>query len=83
MPGHPLHRPVQAAPEPVGQVRLVLGQVDAGDAAALETGLSRKPADAGCERGRIGRTGGAGRGNGGRGRVHDAAKYRIRGHAGP
>jgi epoxyqueuosine reductase len=38
---HPVHRAVQALREPVAQVRFVLAEVHAADAAALETGLAR------------------------------------------
>ena len=46
VPRHPLHRSVQALAQPIGQVCLVLAQLDAADAAALETGLPRKLANA-------------------------------------
>jgi hypothetical protein len=41
---HPVHGAVQALAQPVGQVRFVVGQVDAGHAAALEAMLARKRA---------------------------------------
>src|SRR3546814_8186977 len=65
VPGHPFHRAVQAVGEPVAQVLLVLAQLDARDAAALEARLAGERADPQRERGLVGFVGtGGGLGHG-------------------
>ena len=61
---HPLHRAVQALAQPIGQVRLVFAQIDAGHAAALEAVHARDRTDA---FGGTGQMDGGGQGNGGHG----------------
>src|SRR5690606_31498822 len=55
MARHPLHRSVKTLRKPVAQVRLVITQLDATDAAALEPEFTGKLADAPRESGIVGR----------------------------
>src|SRR3546814_18104022 len=75
VPGHPFHRAVQAVGEPVAQVLLVLAQLDARAAAALEARLAGERADPQRERGGVG-GGGTGGGLGpGSARIEGALHF--------
>ena len=73
---HPVHRSVEPLREPVAQIRFVLAEFHAGDAAALETELARQFAHARRECAVVGR--GVGQGGGEYGGVHGIASIESR-----
>src|SRR5690606_10937079 len=81
MPGHPVHVAVQAARQPVVQVGFVAGEVDAGNAAALETRVARERADRLRQGVEVG-SGGAGSGNGHRASIESGPMDALHGQRG-